>query len=385
MKNDKWKVIAAVAVIVSVAVGFTLAQWQSSRNKQAILGEIEQLEAEGKYLECVSKANEVPQSSRSYEQAKALLNSCAEQLLENAQQLAEDKKFNEAILQAGQLIPGNAYYQKSQNLIDQWSNSLVEEATNLYQEQGKINDAISLIKSIPENAEISQNSQDLISRWQKESAKNEALLQEAEQALKADNWQVAKEKASQVTTPYWEKQASLIIQAIEAKTVAQDAERRLREQVRAEAQRLATQGTETVEQRLARLGTQIGREQSNQKTGIIEGNLSYPSNFLAAQKICAKNLANEELHCTETQQSNSQMKYTLKLPPGTYNVYAMACSQTYQKSQKCEDGYNEELKAYYNEAVTCGLSVDCKSKKPISVVVKQGQTVTGVDTADWYF
>ncbi|MGB7443725.1 MAG: hypothetical protein WA919_21895 [Coleofasciculaceae cyanobacterium] len=385
MKNDKWKVIAAVAVIVSVGIGFTLAQWQSSRNRQAVLGEIEQLEAEGKYLECVSKANQVPQDSRSYEQAKVLLNSCAEQLLENAQQLAEERKFNEAILQASQLIPGNAYYQKAQNSIRQWSNRLLEEATNLYQEQGKINDAITLIKSIPENTEISQNSQELISQWQEEWAENKDILQEAEEALKADNLQVAKEKASQVTTPYWEKQASLIIQAIEAKIVAQGTERRARERVQAEAERLAVQGTETVEQRLARRETQPEREQSTQQDGTIEGKLSYPSNFLAAQKICAKNLANEQLHCTETKQSSSQMKYTLKLPPGTYNVYAMACNGTYQKSQYCKDGYNEELKAYYNEAVTCGLSVDCKSKKPISVVVKQGQTVTGVDTADWYF
>jgi len=44
----------------------------------------------------------------------------------------------------------------------------------------------------------------------------------------------------------------------------------------------------------------------------------------------------------------------------------------------------DDYKAYYSEFVTCGLSVNCPSHKPIPVAVKTGETVNDIDPQDWY-
>lgn len=116
---------------------------------------------------------------------------------------------------------------------------------------------------------------------------------------------------------------------------------------------------------------------SPSQTGTIEGSLSFPSEGIPQDlQVCAETLMGVQFECTSTHIQDSKYTYgsgyKLELPPGKYYVYAQVPS------------FNSGYKAYYNEFVTCGLSVECQSHEPIEVNVSAGETVTGVDPQDWY-
>jgi hypothetical protein len=105
-------------------------------------------------------------------------------------------------------------------------------------------------------------------------------------------------------------------------------------------------------------------------TGKIAGSLSYPSDYLPADlQVCAEETTSGEVICKGGFPDKS---YVLELPVGTYHVWART------------DDYEAGYRAYYNEAVRCGLDAACNDRRAIDVAVKAGETVTGVDPADWY-
>jgi len=106
------------------------------------------------------------------------------------------------------------------------------------------------------------------------------------------------------------------------------------------------------------------------EAGKIAGSLSYPSDYLPDDlEVCAEETTSGEVTCTGGFEDNS---YAMELPVGTYHVWART------------DDYEAGYRAYYNEAVRCGLDVTCADRSAIDVAVKAGETVTGVDPADWY-
>ena len=105
-------------------------------------------------------------------------------------------------------------------------------------------------------------------------------------------------------------------------------------------------------------------------TGAIAGSLSYPSDYLPDDlQVCAEETASGEVICKGGFKDQS---YVLELPAGTYHVWART------------DDYEAGYRAYYNQAVRCGLDVACTDRTVIDVAVKAGETITGVDPADWY-
>ena len=117
--------------------------------------------------------------------------------------------------------------------------------------------------------------------------------------------------------------------------------------------------------------------------GIIGGSLSYPSDFIPEMGVCAKNKKTKEEFCPYEMIEDEKYKYgfgySMEIPAGTYSVYAQL---TDPKSIGAELGKN--YKAYYSKFVTCGMSVECKSHKPIDVKVSGGKTISNVDPQDWY-
>jgi cytoskeletal protein RodZ len=117
-------------------------------------------------------------------------------------------------------------------------------------------------------------------------------------------------------------------------------------------------------------------EQSSPKTGTIKGQASYPSEQLPEdEEVCAQpvNEPSAKPICINVGKQQT-IKYELTVPEGTYYVYA--------KTEKLS-GY----KAYYNEFVKCGLSVDCPESthlQQIPVKVTAGAVVENVDPGDWY-
>ena len=118
--------------------------------------------------------------------------------------------------------------------------------------------------------------------------------------------------------------------------------------------------------------------------GVIEGSLSYPSEFIPPDMtICAENLATKKLSCTnkhlKAKKYMYKVGYKLEVPPGDYQVYAYLPDPA-----RYGASYPKDYRAYYSEFVKCGMSVDCPSHAPITVKVKSGETVSGIDPQDWY-
>jgi len=86
-------------------------------------------------------------------------------------------------------------------------------------------------------------------------------------------------------------------------------------------------------------------------------------------------LQGQTIACTDSHIKDSKYTfgegYLLEAPIGQYRVYANTNDILFYK-------------AYYSEFVTCGLSVNCTSHKPIVVEVKKGETTKNIDPQDWY-
>ncbi len=123
-----------------------------------------------------------------------------------------------------------------------------------------------------------------------------------------------------------------------------------------------------------------------QKTprGTIEGKLMYPSESIPeAMIVCVQDMTRTICSNSDTKDftfdlDHENANYSVKLPAGKYVVFA---AFPYGKAPTNDyEGYE----AYYNEFVTCGLSVDCKSRKKIEVTVRSNETVSEITPGDWY-
>jgi hypothetical protein len=118
--------------------------------------------------------------------------------------------------------------------------------------------------------------------------------------------------------------------------------------------------------------------------GVIEGSLSYPSEFIPPDMtICAENQATKQIFSTNRHLKSKKymykVGYQLTVPPGDYHVYAFLPDPA-----RYGAGYSKDYRAYYSEFVKCGMTENCPSHAPILVRVKDGETVRGIDPMDWY-
>ncbi|MEW4448270.1 hypothetical protein [Qipengyuania sp. JC766] len=105
--------------------------------------------------------------------------------------------------------------------------------------------------------------------------------------------------------------------------------------------------------------------------GSIAGQLSYPSDYLPEDlTVCARNETSGEEYCER--RAEGADSYRIEVPAGSYTVWASTAD------------YGADYRAYYSNAVPCGLSVDCPDHDPIVVEVGAGEARTGIDPADWY-
>jgi hypothetical protein len=107
-------------------------------------------------------------------------------------------------------------------------------------------------------------------------------------------------------------------------------------------------------------------------TAKLSGRLLYPSDALPASlTVCAQVVGDRQTFCTTKHlRAKGGWRYALALPAGTYHVYAV--------DPECAG-----WRAYYTQAVTCGLTVRCTSHARIPVVLRDGEVRGDVDPADW--
>lgn len=122
------------------------------------------------------------------------------------------------------------------------------------------------------------------------------------------------------------------------------------------------------------------------QSGKITGKLTYPGDGIPTDLVlCVKsvNLYAEPTFCSNDRSSRLRegkvafklshraASYEISLPGGTYLVYATT-------------GEMPGVKAYYDEFIKCGMTVRCKSKRPINVKVRPGQTTAGIKVGDFW-
>lgn len=104
-------------------------------------------------------------------------------------------------------------------------------------------------------------------------------------------------------------------------------------------------------------------------TGMIAGNLSYPSEWIPPLRVVAFDTVTMVAEATLDTQENDSF-YTMTLPVGTYYVVAYTM-----------DG---ALAAGYSQAVLCGLTVACTDHSLVAVQVLANMSVPNIDPGDWY-
>lgn len=133
------------------------------------------------------------------------------------------------------------------------------------------------------------------------------------------------------------------------------------------------------------ISSSIGQSDGQSQNATLQGTVIYPSEFLPAQKVCAKNVQTTKLFCFETKQS--QTDFSISVKAGTYEIFARECTKSYQTNIVCRDSYRPQ-RAYYNEHAKCGITAECAKKfkrnRPILVRIRSGQTIANIKPHDWY-
>lgn len=131
----------------------------------------------------------------------------------------------------------------------------------------------------------------------------------------------------------------------------------------------------------------IGTAFSTQaQTGKISGKLTYPGEGIPSDLIVCVTVTS--LYAEPTFCSNDTGKrlreakvtftinrraasYSVAVPAGSYLIYAATADMP-------------GVKAYHDEFVRCGMSVECTSKRPITIKVTAGKTKTGITVGDFW-
>lgn len=106
--------------------------------------------------------------------------------------------------------------------------------------------------------------------------------------------------------------------------------------------------------------------------GVIEGALLFPACDLPTDlEVCVEQ-ANGKLRCTSNLVFEEKtIAYRIEVPAGTYKVFA--------RTESMLPG----VRAYYTEAVKCGLEAACSDHTPVAISVKAGSRISSVHPADW--
>lgn len=104
------------------------------------------------------------------------------------------------------------------------------------------------------------------------------------------------------------------------------------------------------------------------KTGTIEGQICFPSNYIPEMVLYLENVNTQET--TLMPISENQTDFSAPVPPGIYVAYAWLPDLSRGGT--------------YSQAVPCGLSVECKDHSLIEFEVTTGEITPGIKVCDWY-
>jgi hypothetical protein len=103
-------------------------------------------------------------------------------------------------------------------------------------------------------------------------------------------------------------------------------------------------------------------------TGLITGDLSFPSEHIPALTIIATRIDNGKNTYYSMQTADGQSSYALRVDPGVYQVVA----------------YTGDFAGGYTEYSACGLGINCGNHALLSVQVQAGDILSDINPGDWY-
>lgn len=117
----------------------------------------------------------------------------------------------------------------------------------------------------------------------------------------------------------------------------------------------------------------IPTEDTAPEMGMITGDLYYPSEGIPPLRIVAFEADDWENYISK--EILSGRSYQLQVPPGEYFVLAYLL----------DPGVTDpDFSGAYSQFVLCGLQAGCEDHSLVPVKILPGETVTGIDLADWY-
>jgi hypothetical protein len=110
--------------------------------------------------------------------------------------------------------------------------------------------------------------------------------------------------------------------------------------------------------------------ESTPETGIVMGNICYPSEFIPSMKVYFQDTATGEFN--EMRITENQNTYSFELEPAEYVAFAYLQDET------------AVLGGIYSAAVVCGLNDECTDHTLLAFTVLPGETTGGIDICDWH-
>ncbi|MEM8715337.1 MAG: serine/threonine-protein kinase [Cyanobacteria bacterium P01_G01_bin.4] len=162
---------------------------------------------------CIETAQAISPFSPIHSDARDILGNCQ---LAHARQQAQSGHMRDAIATAHQVSRGAPAYDAAQVDIQSWSDRILELAAARYR-QGEFDTAIAMADAIPNYSPTRSTARRTIGDWRREWQRDERLYQQAQQAFERGEWNNAIAATEEISSPYWQTQATSIVQQSNAR------------------------------------------------------------------------------------------------------------------------------------------------------------------------